>query len=183
MKVATARQMADLDRVSIEEYGIPSVALMENAGRACTATMSRIVTGGNVIDAADAKVRKDELGQVLTYFGAFPRQGVYESIDSGVDKDGAAFVEARGHELNEAKVFVKTRYTFHPNDRALLIEPMRETIHKVAPKARLVRLNVPPVIGAVILGMEAAGITATPSVRNVMANTISSIRNVSVRQA
>ena len=84
------------------------------------------VSGGNIIDAADAKLRKDELGQVLTYFGAFPRQGVYESIDSGVDKDGTAYVEARGHELNEAKVAVKTRYTLHPNDRALLIETTLE---------------------------------------------------------
>jgi hypothetical protein len=84
------------------------------------------VSGGNIIDAADARSRKDELGQVLTYFGAFPRQGVYESIDSGTDKDGAAFVEAHGHELNEAKVAVKTRYTLHPNDRALLIETTLE---------------------------------------------------------
>jgi hypothetical protein len=65
----------------------------------------------------------------------------------------------------------------------LLIDPMRETIQKVAPRARLVRLNVPPVIGAVILGMEAAGIIATPSIRKVMADSISSLRNVSVRQA
>ncbi len=84
------------------------------------------VTGGNIIDAADAKVRKDELGQMLTYFGAFPRQGAYESIDSGIAKDGAAFVESRGHELNEAKLAVKTRYTLHPNDRALLLETTLE---------------------------------------------------------
>ena len=65
----------------------------------------------------------------------------------------------------------------------MLIDPMRETIHKVAPKARLVRLKVPPVIGAVILGMEAAHVPPTPSVRKMMADTISPIRNVSVRQA
>jgi N-acetylglucosamine kinase-like BadF-type ATPase len=66
---------------------------------------------------------------------------------------------------------------------ALLIEPMRETIHKFAPKARLVRLRVPPVIGAVILGMEAAHIKATPAMRDMMADTISSVRSVSVRQS
>jgi len=80
------------------------------------------VSGGNIVDAADAKLRKDEIGQVLTYFGAFPRQGVYASIDSGVLADGTAFVEARGHELLEPKLAVRTRYTLHGNDRALLID-------------------------------------------------------------
>ncbi len=35
-------------------------------------------SGGNVVDAADAVARKDELGQQFTYFGKFPRQGVYD---------------------------------------------------------------------------------------------------------
>jgi N-acetylglucosamine kinase-like BadF-type ATPase len=39
-----------------------------------------------------------------------------------------------------------------------LIEPMRQTIRAVAPGAHLVRLTVPPVIGAVLLGMEQAGL-------------------------
>src|SRR6266498_3480066 len=65
----------------------------------------------------------------------------------------------------------------------LLIDPMRETIHKFAKNARLVRLHVPPVIGAVILGMEAGNLKATPSIRNTLADTISSARNVSVRQS
>ncbi len=65
----------------------------------------------------------------------------------------------------------------------LLIDPMRETIHNFAPKARLVRLHVPPVIGAIILGMEANNRKATSSIRNTMADTISSVRNVSVRQS
>jgi N-acetylglucosamine kinase-like BadF-type ATPase len=38
----------------------------------------------------------------------------------------------------------------------LLTEPMRQTIHSLAPGARFVRLSVPPVAGAVLLGMEAA---------------------------
>jgi N-acetylglucosamine kinase-like BadF-type ATPase len=66
---------------------------------------------------------------------------------------------------------------------AMLIEPMRVTIQKLAPKARLVRLSAPPVLGAVMLGMEAAGTPVTPSIRKTMANTISSIRNISVRQS
>ncbi|HJR80456.1 MAG TPA: BadF/BadG/BcrA/BcrD ATPase family protein [Anaerolineales bacterium] len=64
---------------------------------------------------------------------------------------------------------------------AMLIDPMRETIHRVAPKARLVRLSVPPVIGAVMLGMEAAALQVTPEIRKVMNESISILRNMTVR--
>ncbi|MEO8354298.1 MAG: BadF/BadG/BcrA/BcrD ATPase family protein [Chloroflexota bacterium] len=64
---------------------------------------------------------------------------------------------------------------------ALLVDPMHETIHKFAPRARVVRLRVPPVIGAVILGMEAGNARVTPSIRKTMADTISSVRNAPVR--
>ena len=40
-----------------------------------------------------------------------------------------------------------------------VIGPLRETIHEFAPKARLSRLSVPPVVGAVLLGAEACGIS------------------------
>ena len=39
-----------------------------------------------------------------------------------------------------------------------LIEPMRQTIQAVAPGANLVRLNAPPVVGGVLLGMARAGL-------------------------
>lgn len=39
---------------------------------------------------------------------------------------------------------------------ALLIDPMRDTIQAHAPGAQLRRLSAPPVVGAVLLGMEAA---------------------------
>lgn len=39
-----------------------------------------------------------------------------------------------------------------------LIETMAAAIHQVAPKAHLVRLEAPPVVGGVLLGMEQAGI-------------------------
>ena len=66
---------------------------------------------------------------------------------------------------------------------ARLLEPMRQTILNVAPKARMVRLKLPPVLGAAILGMEADGLKGTPSIRKTMADTISLIKNVSARQA
>jgi hypothetical protein len=83
-------------------------------------------SGGNIADAADARTRKDELGQMFTCFGAFPRQGVYETLSSGIAGDGSAWVEAKGRELHESKLLVTTRYTLRPPDRALLIETALE---------------------------------------------------------
>jgi N-acetylglucosamine kinase-like BadF-type ATPase len=48
----------------------------------------------------------------------------------------------------------------------MLIEPMRQMIMDMAPGARLQRLSVPPVVGAVLLGMEAAGLVPSPQVRH-----------------
>jgi hypothetical protein len=79
-------------------------------------------SGGNVVDAADAHVRRDELGQQFTYFGKFPRQGVYETLTSGTAADGSAWIEAKGRELYEPKLLVTTRYTLQAPDRALLLE-------------------------------------------------------------
>jgi antitoxin (DNA-binding transcriptional repressor) of toxin-antitoxin stability system len=79
-------------------------------------------SGGNLVDAADAHARKDELGQMFTFFGTFPRQGVYETITTGGDVDGTAWIEAKGKELYEPALVVTTRYTLHGPDRALLVE-------------------------------------------------------------
>ncbi len=49
----------------------------------------------------------------------------------------------------------------------VLAEVMRETIHTVAPGARLVRLHVPPVVGGVVLGMEQGGLQPA-AVRQVL---------------
>ena len=78
-------------------------------------------SGGNVIDAADAKTRKDELGQLFTYFGAFPRQGVYTKIDARMEADGTAVVESRGKELYDGSIGVVTQFRLGGSDRALLI--------------------------------------------------------------
>ena len=44
------------------------------------------------------------------------------------------------------------------NGGRLLLDPLREAVHAVAPGARFVRLTAPPVVGAVLLGMQAAGL-------------------------
>ncbi len=64
---------------------------------------------------------------------------------------------------------------------ALLIEPMRATIHKATPKARLVKLTAPPVIGAVMLGMEAVESRVTPEIRKTLKESIAGLRSLAVR--
>jgi hypothetical protein len=78
-------------------------------------------SGGNIVDAADAKTRHDELGQMFTYFGVFPRQAIYTALDSGVDAKGTAWIEVRGHELYDERLRVVTRYELAPGARALLL--------------------------------------------------------------
>jgi hypothetical protein len=78
-------------------------------------------SGGNLVDAADARARKDELGQLFTHFGAFPRQGVYTSIDASDLPDGSAAVVSRGRELYEPSLQVETEYRLAGADRALLV--------------------------------------------------------------
>jgi N-acetylglucosamine kinase-like BadF-type ATPase len=48
----------------------------------------------------------------------------------------------------------------------LLVEPLRETILKVCPKARFLRLTVPPVVGAVLIGMEHSGLKPDARLRS-----------------
>lgn len=78
-------------------------------------------SGGNIVDAADARVRKDELGKVFTYFGTFPRQGVYATIDVNELLDGTAVITSRGRELYEAALEIETEYRLAGADRAVLI--------------------------------------------------------------
>ena len=52
----------------------------------------------------------------------------------------------------------------------MITEPMKELVLKHCPKAKLIRLDGPPVVGAVILGMEQAGFDGY-AVRDVMVKT------------
>ena len=43
------------------------------------------------------------------------------------------------------------------NGGPMLIEPLEINLRSLAPKARFIRLEHPPVVGAVLLGMDLAG--------------------------
>ncbi|HLM73569.1 MAG TPA: CehA/McbA family metallohydrolase, partial [Polyangiaceae bacterium] len=83
-------------------------------------------SGGNIVDAADARARSDELGNLFTYFGVFPRQALYDGLTFGAEKDGTAWIEVRGRELYEENLVVTTRYTLGPLDRAVVLSTSLE---------------------------------------------------------
>jgi N-acetylglucosamine kinase-like BadF-type ATPase len=59
-------------------------------------------------------------------------------------------------------VLIGSIYDGHP----LVTEALGETVHGTAPRARIVRLTAPPVVGGVLLGMDAAaGRAGTPRAR------------------
>jgi N-acetylglucosamine kinase-like BadF-type ATPase len=60
---------------------------------------------------------------------------------------------------------------------ALLLDPMKEAVWAVNPATRFVRLEAPPVVGAVLLGMEQAGINGS-SVRARLIDTTKEIINL-----
>ena len=62
------------------------------------------------------------------------------------------------------------------NGSPLLSQTMAETIHAVAPGARLVRLTVPPVVGGVLLGMVQAGLNPSPVRERLIGSTEALLR-------
>jgi N-acetylglucosamine kinase-like BadF-type ATPase len=57
----------------------------------------------------------------------------------------------------------------------MLIDPLRATIQAFAPGALMVRLNIPPVVGAVLLGMQASDMAIPNDIRRNLAATIHSL--------
>jgi len=79
------------------------------------------------------------------------------------------------HQLNLEKetfdvVLIGSLFDGHP----LMTETMSATIHAQAPSAQLIRLTVPPVVGAVILGFQAAGL----DVRSIRTRLIDTTREL-----
>lgn len=57
------------------------------------------------------------------------------------------------------------------NGGPLLLDPMAAAVQSLAPRARFVRLTVPPVVGAVLLGMQAGGLPAQALRQDLIAST------------
>jgi len=101
---------------------------------------------------------------------------VFQTAESG-DETAKKLVHWAGIELGELANAVIRQLEFESLEFEValigsmfksgeaLITPMRETVHALAPGAKLIPAEVKPVIGAVLLGMEASGLKLTNSER------------------
>lgn len=123
------------------------------------------------IEAAGAKDEVDLMeGLSNSQYHLFPYLAV-KVIEAARQGDAAAceVVEWAGEELGWLAVAVARQINMQDEEveiiqsgsvfeaGKLIMEPMRELVLQHCPKAKLIRLDGPPVVGAVILGMEQVG--------------------------
>jgi N-acetylglucosamine kinase-like BadF-type ATPase len=101
---------------------------------------------------------------------------VFQAAAAG-DSVALDVIHWAGRELGEMAIAVIRRLKFEAlafdvvqvgslfEGSPLLAETMLQTIHAVAPGARLMRLTAPSVVGAVLLGMETAGMKPDAGIR------------------
>lgn len=169
---------------------------MQIIGYSWTKRLPKTALADAIVAHVGAKDLEDLMRGYTTYeyhVGAEAARTVFRVAEDG-DEAARDLIRWAGTELGELANAVIRQLEFENlafdivmtgsmfEGGPMLIEPMRQTIHKVASKARLVRLSVPPVFGAVILGMEANGLKVRPSIRKTMSDTISVVKDISVRQ-
>jgi N-acetylglucosamine kinase-like BadF-type ATPase len=101
--------------------------------------------------------------------GADAARSVFRVAEQG-DVVANQLVRWAGHELGEMANAVIRQLDFEDTEfeialigsmfksGEILIKPMRETVHAIAPKAKLIPTEARPVLGAALLGMEAGGL-------------------------
>ncbi|MGW8249778.1 MAG: N-acetylglucosamine kinase [Anaerolineales bacterium] len=120
-------------------------------------------------------------GRYLVDAGAAPL--VFQVANSG-DDVALQLVRWAGSELGELANAVIRQLEFQElefdvvlmgsmfDGGSLLVDPMRATIQKCAPRARLVRLAEPPAVGALLIAMRAGGLQVTSAIRRACAATV-----------
>jgi N-acetylglucosamine kinase-like BadF-type ATPase len=104
-------------------------------------------------------------------------------VAAGGDAVAQELVRWAGRELGDLAVGVIRQLGFEKLDFEVVLSgslyegspaltaALRETIHAVAPGARLVRLTAPPVVGGVLLGMEQEGLDPSPLRQTLIGST------------
>ncbi len=108
---------------------------------------------------------------------------VFQVASEG-DAVAQALIQRAGRELGELANAVIRQLDFQTcefeivlvgsmfNAGERLIQPLRETVLALAPGARFIKLSCPPVVGAVLLGMEQANLAPTKQIRARLNETI-----------
>jgi N-acetylglucosamine kinase-like BadF-type ATPase len=145
-----------------------------------TALTEAFVRATGTRDAADL------LQEVFTRrldLGAWAAPLVFEAAAAG-DAVAADVIRWAGCELGEMVNAVARQLRFEALEfevvmvgglfrgGAPLIEPLKATVRAVTPRAQFVRLEAPPVVGAVLLGMEAGGQKPSGAVRRRLEATV-----------
>ena len=106
---------------------------------------------------------------------------VFQTAEAG-DQVARQLIHWAGTELGELVIAVIRQLNFQSLEFDVvlvgsmfaggqrLIDPMRERIRQLAPWARLVELKVPPVAGALLIGMQAGGLQPTLAIREKLVN-------------
>ncbi len=159
---------------------------MQLVGFEWTRRGPRTALSQKFIEYTGAKNLEDLLaGYTLENYqvGAEAAPLVFQTAEAG-DEVARELITWAGNELGELANGVIRQLSFEAlafdvvlsgsmfEGGARLIEPMRATIQKLAPQARLVRLTVPPVLGAVLIGMEQVKMQITPELRARLADTL-----------
>jgi len=104
---------------------------------------------------------------------------IFQSAEEG-DSVARDIIEWSARELGESACAVIRQLNIENNEfdvvltgsifesGVIYIDPLRETIHKLAPQAKLIKLEASPVLGAVILSMQKAGLGTAPRHKNLI---------------
>ncbi len=138
--------------------------------------------GGMLAEYAGARDVEDLLEGLMSdkyHLEASAAPLVFQAAEDG-DEVAQNLIEWAGTELGELANAVTRQLSFQSLEFEVvllgsmfsggerLVEPMRRKVQSFAPGARLVRLHHPPVVGAVLLGMEAGGWAITPRIRETL---------------
>lgn len=101
------------------------------------------------------------------------REGDHAALEvlrwSGEELGWLAIAVARQIEMENDEIeIVQSGSVFEAGE--LILEPMRNIILKCLPKAKMIRLDGPPVVGPLMLGMQMAGIDPYPMREKIIAS-------------
>lgn len=118
------------------------------------------------------------------YYHLYPAIAIkiFEAARAG-DEAARRVIHFSGEELGHLAVAIIRQLNFENEEvevvqsgsvfegGAMLTDPMRAVILAAAPKAKIIRLDAPPVVGSLLLGMEAAGFDGYPMREKIVLST------------